>query len=79
MTLPYIEVTLFIMSSFQPNDYMIYWGKDMINDGKEKLEVYAEAIREIMSFGSGLSKSNGGYRMKKNIYLHFLKKGILPK
>ena len=79
MTLPYAEVTLYIMSSFQPNDYLYdVWGKDMINNGKEKWEVYAEAIRDVMSFGSDLPKSNGSYRMKKE-YLDFLRKGILPK
>jgi 1-acyl-sn-glycerol-3-phosphate acyltransferase len=79
MTLPYVDVTLIFMSSFQPNDYLYnVWGKDMIDKGKEKWEVYAEAIRDIMSFGSGLPKSNGNYQMKKE-YLDFLRKGIIPK
>ena len=50
---------------------------EMINKGKEKWEIYAEAVRDIMSIGSGLPKSEGNYQMKRE-YLDFLRKGKIP-
>ena len=78
MCIPYKVVELYYLPSFQPNDYLYeVYGKEMINKGKEKWEIYAEAVRDIMSIGSGLPKSEGNYQMKRE-YLDFLRKGKIP-
>ena len=79
MCVPFTVVELVYLPAFEPNDYLYeVYGKEMIEKGKEKWEVYAEAVRDAMSVGSGLMKSEGNYQMKKE-YLDFLRKGIKPK
>lgn len=79
MCVPYRVVELVVLPSFEPNEYLYdVYGKEMIANGKEKWEVYADAVRDAMCIGSGLKKANGDYKMKVE-YLNYFRKGIKPK
>jgi len=68
---PYFTVTLMHFPVFCPNEYL-YSKSIFANEKKEKWEVYAEAVRDVMVKKGNLEKSDLTYE-DKMAYLQFLR------
>lgn len=68
---PYFTVTLMHFPVFCPNEYL-YSKSTFADEKKEKWEVYAEAVRDVMVKTGKLEKSNLTYE-DKMAYLHILR------
>lgn len=67
---PIHHIELVNLPIFKPNEYFF---RTADNQGKEHVQAYSEAMREIMCNASGLEKVEGSYDMKRE-YLDFLRK-----
>jgi len=72
---PYNTCTVKFLPTFTPNDFLFEQHADK---GKDKWEIYAWAIRDIMSKTGNLEKNDQQYRekLRYETELGFLKKGL---